>query len=208
MRPAALAVATDDRSTRAEIDLGLLARAALQASKRQGAALPQAVDETADAEVAAGVVVLAGEVLEDALGTQTLLELAKDDGPPGRTVAAPARTRRNRCIGSRRSLFRSVRADGRIGWFWLVRNRFGADGRIGWFCLGERGRGADGRIGWFCGDALRLQMAADGLSVNVQFAGDAPVRPAALVQGEDEIDGSHAEVIRHDSSPGLGVPSL
>src|SRR6516225_10058412 len=181
MRPAALAVATDDRSTRAEIDLGLLARAALQASKRQGAALPQAVDETADAEVAAGVVVLAGEVLEDALGTQTLLELAKDDGPPGRTVAAPARTRRNRCIGSRRSLFRSVRADGRIGWF----------------CLGERGRGADGRIGWFCGDALRLQMAADGLSVNVQFAGDAPVRPAALVQGEDEIDGSHAEVIRH-----------
>jgi hypothetical protein len=58
-------------------------------------------------------------------------------------------------------------------------------------------------FGW-----VGLEGTGDGLPVDAQFAGDPALGPAALVQGEEGVDESHSEVIRHDGSPRtLGTPS-
>ena len=71
----ALAVGADDRCAGAEVDLGLIAGPALESAERELARRLQAMDETTDAVVAAREVVFCGEVLVDALGTQSQIAL-------------------------------------------------------------------------------------------------------------------------------------
>ena len=65
---APLAVGADDRCSGAEVDLGLVARLALDAAEGQFVRLLEAADEAADAVVAAGEAVVGDQVLVDPLG--------------------------------------------------------------------------------------------------------------------------------------------
>jgi hypothetical protein len=68
VRAAAAAFSSYDRCAKSEIDLGLFAGAALETAEGQRGGLLETADEAADAVVTAGVAMLRGEVLEDALG--------------------------------------------------------------------------------------------------------------------------------------------
>ena len=64
---APLAVGADERRTGAEVDLGLVAGVALDASEGQFVRFLEAVDEPADAVVGAGEAVVGDQVLVDPL---------------------------------------------------------------------------------------------------------------------------------------------
>jgi hypothetical protein len=114
MRAAPLTIGSNDRCADAEIDLSFRAGLALQSAEWQRQALPQPTHETANAEVATGEVVLADQVLEDALGAQALVKLGQDDATPGFASAATA------------GVLLSTRGP-------TLPNPLGADGRYGWF---------------------------------------------------------------------------
>lgn len=116
MGAAALAVVGHERGAGAEIDLGLLAGAAFETAEGEFLGRLQAVHEAADAVVAAGEAVLGHQVLVDALGTETQLQLGLDEGAPGQTITGPTSAAR-RLRGRRRHVGKARRADGRIGWF-------------------------------------------------------------------------------------------
>jgi hypothetical protein len=65
--------------------------------------------------------------------------------------------------------------------------------------VGKAGH-ADGRIGRFWSGRLP-QVACDGLAVDAEFAGDAALGPAALMEGQDGIDHGHMKQIRHGRFP-------
>ena len=84
---AALAVATNDPGTCAEVDLSLLTRPAFEAAKWQFARRRQLADEAPDAVVGTGEAVLGDQVLVDALGAEPEVALGL------RSHRARARTR-------------------------------------------------------------------------------------------------------------------
>src|ERR1700733_9966317 len=71
----------------ADVDLSLVAGPALEAAERELARRLQAMDETTDAVIAAREVVFCGEILVDALGTQTQIALGLDQRSPGLALA-------------------------------------------------------------------------------------------------------------------------
>jgi hypothetical protein len=44
-------------------------------------------------------------------------------------------------------------------------------------------------------------MTGNRLSMDAQFAGYSPLRPATLVKGENRFDQCHSEQVRHGSPP-------
>src|SRR5512142_3343688 len=121
---APLAVEADDGRAGAEVDLGLVAGDTLDAAEGEFVGLFEAVDEPADAVVAAGVAVVGDQVLVDPLGGQPLIGLVCDQCAPRLTAADPAGAARRRD---------RVRAGGRDGRPGRVVGLLGADGRNGWF---------------------------------------------------------------------------
>ena len=86
--------------------------------------LLEAVDESADGVIAAGVAVVSDKVLIDPLGGQPLAGLGCDQLAPRHTAADAARAARRRgCAG----------ACGRDGWIGCVVELRRAEGRNGWF---------------------------------------------------------------------------
>ena len=73
----------------AEIDLGLFPGSAFQTAEGKLLRHLQLGDEAADAVVAAGEAVFGHQVLVDALGTESQLQLGLDERTPGQTVAGP-----------------------------------------------------------------------------------------------------------------------
>ena len=82
MGSAPLAVGCDDRGSRAEVDLGLVTRLALEPPEGKLERRREAVDEATDGVVASPEAVLGGEILENALGAQTLITLGLNDVSP------------------------------------------------------------------------------------------------------------------------------
>src|SRR5512142_1692060 len=137
---ATLAVEADDGRAGAEVDLGLVAGVTLDAAEGEFVGLFEAVDEPADAVVAAGVAVVGDQVLVDPLCGEPEVALGPDQLPPRLTAAGPTAAAGLR-IGCRavsrgrelRRVLVPLRAGGRIGWFWRAVDRRRAGGRIGWF---------------------------------------------------------------------------
>jgi hypothetical protein len=104
------------RGASAEIDLGLFARAALQAAEGQLRRLLELTQEAAHAVVAGAEAVLGRQVLVDALRRQAQVELGLDGVTPRLAVTGPAdglafgSWRRGRAVAL-------GRAGGRNGWF-------------------------------------------------------------------------------------------
>ena len=126
---AALAVGSNDRGTGAEVDLGLVAWLALEASEGQFAGRLQAADEATDGVVAPGEAVLGDQVLVDPLGGEAGRTWTGSDSRHGsqslRATAMVPDAGWNRA--RRRDQFDTVprwfRAGGRIGWFWISTER-------------------------------------------------------------------------------------
>ena len=78
MRPPSLTVLADDRSACAEVDLSLLARGHLDATKRQRRALIQLRDEASHAVIFSLESVFQNEILKDSLSRKILLKLGKN----------------------------------------------------------------------------------------------------------------------------------
>ena len=157
MGAAAPAVGAGDGDAGAEIDLGFRAGDTLQAAERQFRGGAQPAHEAADAVVLAGKAVLADQVLVDALGGESRLQLGHDDRPERLTP-----TRLERRLAGRGSL---VGAERRPGLFWRFRR------------ARRRLRRAERRPGLFCPP----QLPGDGVPVDAQASGNAPDRPAPLV---------------------------
>jgi hypothetical protein len=121
---AALAVGADDGGASAEVDLSLVAGPALEAAERELARRLQAMDKTTDAVVAARKVVFCGEILVDALGTQTQVALGLDQRSPGLALALATVA----LVSTDRS-----GSDGLVMWVRPCLEGVGAGGRIGWF---------------------------------------------------------------------------
>src|SRR5512135_3252792 len=119
---APLAVGADDRGAGAEVDLGLVAGVALDATEGPVVRPLEPVDEPADAVVGAGEAVVGDQVLVDPLCGEPELALGADLVPPRLTAAGPTAAAGLR-TGSRDGEFRCspapLRAGGRSGWFWL-----------------------------------------------------------------------------------------
>ena len=75
---AALAVGRDDRRTAAKIDLGLFARPAFHATKRQRRRGPQTAHEPLHAVVASCEALIGREILPDPMGRKLLVELGQN----------------------------------------------------------------------------------------------------------------------------------
>ena len=121
---APLAVGADDGGAGAEVDLGLVAGVALDATEGQVVRLFEPADEASDAVVGAAEAVVGDQVLVDPLGGEPEVAPGPDQVPPRLTATGPAAGagRRIGCrAGSReRESRRTVapfRAGGRIGWF-------------------------------------------------------------------------------------------
>src|SRR5262249_44064428 len=80
---APLAVGSDERSPRAEVDLGLFARWGLKPTHRVVRVGREAADEASHAEVAPVELLLGGRVLINPLGRQAELDLGLNGGSPG-----------------------------------------------------------------------------------------------------------------------------
>jgi hypothetical protein len=190
---ASLAVGFDDGGTGAEVDLGLVAGVALDASEGELARVLEPADEAADAVVGAGEAVVGDQVLVDPLRSEAEVALGPDQLPP-RLTATGATTASGLRIGPRSGgrdseswgVLVSLRAWGRLGWFWRVLVGFGAEGRLGWF--------------WRC--FSQPQVTCDGLAVDPQFVGDATLGPAPAMECTNGLADGHLEQIRHDEAPG------
>ena len=86
---APLAVGADDRGSGAEIDLGLVARLALDATEGQLLRLLESADEPADAVVATHEAVVGDQVLVDPLCAEAEVALGPDQLPPRLTATGP-----------------------------------------------------------------------------------------------------------------------
>src|SRR5487761_2115417 len=137
---APLAIGADDRRARAEVDLGLLARPALHASKRQVVRLLEPMDEPADAVVAAGESVVGVQILVDPLCAEPEVTLPLNQLSPRLTTAGPTAAAGLR-IG--------CRTGSRERQFWRALALVRAGGRFGWFCRALALVRAGGRVGWF-----------------------------------------------------------
>ena len=124
-----LAIGADQRRASAEVNLGLLAGLALEATHRQLRVSAKAMDEAPDTEIAAVESVIGDQVLIDPLGRQTKLELLQDLISPGLAFAESPWLAR--------------------GGLWSGVRRLGAEGRIGRSRVVLQGQRAEGRIGWF-----------------------------------------------------------
>ena len=113
MRPASLAVRSDQGRAGAEIDLGFLAWLAFEAAHRKPCVSAQAMDKPSDAEVAASEVVLCDQILIDPLGRQTKQQLLQNLSSPGLASAESS----GLASGGLRGGQMGFRAEGRIGWF-------------------------------------------------------------------------------------------
>ena len=188
---AALAVGADDRGTGAEVDLGLVTGLTLEAAEGKLSSRLQAADEATDAVVAAREAVFGDEILVDALGAEAQIALGLDHVSPGLALAVAtvwlaqrvwAEPKRGaRCCGS--ALPRGCRSRGA---HWLV------------LTLTQESR-AGGRIGWFWRRAGLLEVARDGLAIDVQLACDLALGPAPAMQRQDDVYHGHFEQIRHGS---------
>jgi hypothetical protein len=117
--------------------------------------------------------------------------------------AEPPRTERALLIAGRALPTIPPRAPNPTAHFWSGprRSQLRPGGRNGWVKIVQRLRGAGGRNGWFCRGTCLLHEADNGLPIQPQFTGDAPLRPAALMQGNDAFDESHFEPTCHDQPP-------
>src|SRR5207302_6808124 len=140
VRLAALAVGADDGCAGAEVDLGLVAGFALDATEGQLVRHLEPADEPADAVVGAEEAVVGDQVLIDPLCGEPAVALGADHVPPGLAATGPTAAAGLRTGG---------RAGRRAGECRCARVPLRAGGRIGWFCRAAGGRRAGGRIGWF-----------------------------------------------------------
>jgi hypothetical protein len=193
MGSAALALRCHDRGASAEVDLGLITRLTLEAPEGKLLHGLQAADEAPDCVVAALEAVFGREILVDALRAQTLIAFGLDDTSPElaltRATAGSAATITDRTEQRGICFWRglkAIRAGGRIGWFWLDINIDRAGGRIGWFWR---------RPGL-------LEVACDGLAVDLELTRDSTLGPAPAMKGQDEVYHGHFEQIRHGAAPG------
>jgi hypothetical protein len=112
-----LAVRTDDRSARAEVDLGLFARSAFHPPERKGMRDSEASHEPLDAVVPTREVLFGDEILMDPLGGKPLLDLVRNQLTMDFAVVGspPDRTWRSRFVNGHRFANRSIRPGGRNG---------------------------------------------------------------------------------------------
>jgi hypothetical protein len=127
--PPAPAIGNGDGDAAAEVDLGFLTRSAFQAAEGKALALAQMENETPDAVIMTGKTMVADQVLIDALGGETEVQLGHDDGPPGLTqttaLGCLSRTDRQSRLGADDhfggfcSIFDRLRAGDHFGGFWI-----------------------------------------------------------------------------------------
>ena len=181
-----------DWSAGAEVDLGLVPGLTFKAPEGKLLYRLQAADKATDGVVAALEAVFGREILVNALGAQALVALGLDDVSPRLAVAgataglAAAVTGRTECRDICIAAISRPSSRGRNGWFW---RRLGAVG-------------AGGRNGWFWRRSGLLEVACDGLAIDLQLDGDSALGPALAMKGQNSVYHGHFEVIRHGAAPG------
>src|SRR5262249_14123031 len=117
VRPAPGTVALPEESAFAEVDLHLLAGAALQPPEGESRLGLELADEAADAVVTDGRAQLSRPTLADPMGGQSEVDLALDGLPEGLAITEPADTRAGIDSGLATRFGAVRRAGGRNGWF-------------------------------------------------------------------------------------------
>jgi hypothetical protein len=88
MGPAALAIGPNDPCACAEVDLRLVTGTAFEAAERQLACRHQSADESPDAVIVPGEIVLGDQILVDALCAEPEIALCLNDAAPELALAA------------------------------------------------------------------------------------------------------------------------